>query len=93
MTVDDDAPFSPNWVSPPGDSIAMRLEEIGTTYADWHAATGLTLVETLRLIRGFTAITAELAAALAAVLGSTPGFWMQREMGYQAELVRLGLKR
>lgn len=79
-------PFAPDWVSPPGDTIADVLEERGWT-PDYLASRLDCTPEHVRLlIDGKESITQDTAERLALTLGGTPGFWLRREVGYRERI-------
>lgn len=82
------APFQPDWVSPPGDTISDALAEQDLTQAEFAARTGFTRKHVNDLVRGRATITAETAIKLAAVLGGTSEFWLAREAQYRSALAR-----
>ena len=83
--------FRPDWVSPPGDTILSILEERRITRDKFAKAMGLNRFNADNLIDSNIEITADLAELLSKVLGSTPKFWMKREIKYRSELKRLGI--
>jgi HTH-type transcriptional regulator/antitoxin HigA len=85
---DLDAPFAPDWVSPPGDTIADVLEERGWTQAELARRLGYTEKHVSQLINGKAAITEDTASRLECVLGSTAGFWLRKEATYRERLER-----
>lgn len=85
---DLDAPFAPDWVSPPGDTIADVLEERGWTQAELARRLGYTEKHVSQLINGKAAITEDTASRLERVLGSTAGFWLRKETKYRERLER-----
>jgi HTH-type transcriptional regulator/antitoxin HigA len=85
---DLDAPFAPDWVSPPGDTIADVLEERGWTQAELARRLGYTEKHVSQLINGKAAITEDTASRLERVLGSTAGFWLRKEATYRERLER-----
>ncbi|MGO8896801.1 MAG: ImmA/IrrE family metallo-endopeptidase [Isosphaeraceae bacterium] len=85
----DNAAFTPDWVSPPGDTIAAILAIRGITERDFALSISRSLSEVEALIRGRAPITSEVARKLAAVLGSTADFWSRREASYRQGLERL----
>ncbi|WP_333839568.1 HigA family addiction module antitoxin [Pelomicrobium sp.] len=85
---DLDAPFAPDWVSPPGDTIADVLEERGWTQAEFARRLGYTEKHVSQLINGKAAITEDTASRLERVLGSTAGFWLRKEATYRERLER-----
>lgn len=80
--------FTPDWVSPPGETIADVLRERGLSQTDLAARSGFTRKHVNDLVRGRAAITSATALKLEAVLGSTAGFWLTRESRYREALAR-----
>lgn len=83
------AAFSPDWVSPPGDTILDFLEERGWTQAELAKRTGYSAKHVSLLINGKAPITEETAVKLERVIGSTTHFWLTREIQYREVLVRV----
>jgi HTH-type transcriptional regulator/antitoxin HigA len=81
-------PFTPDWVSPPGDTIADVLEERDWTQAELAERLGYTTKHISLLINGKAPINEETAMKLERVLGSTAAFWLKREAQYRAALAR-----
>jgi len=82
-------PFTPDWISPPGDTIADLLEERDWTQAQLADRLGYTTKHVSQLINGKAPITEETAIKLERVLGSTAGFWLNREAQYRAQLAKI----
>jgi HTH-type transcriptional regulator/antitoxin HigA len=82
----DDAPFNPDWVSPPGDTIQDLLEEKGWTQAEFSRRLGYTEKHVSLLINGKVPLTEEGAVRLQNVLGGSLGFWLAREAQYREHL-------
>jgi len=82
----DRQPFSPNWISPPGDTIEDLLDERGWTQAELAKRVNYTKKHINELVRGHKPITPEAAERLSLVLGSTTDFWLVREAQYRAAL-------
>ena len=82
-------PFTPDWVSPPGDTIADLLEERDWTQADLAKRLGYTTKYISQLIDGKASINQETAIKLEQVLGSTAVFWLNLEAQYRAGLERI----
>lgn len=78
----------PDWISPPGDTIEDLLEERGWTRVEFAQRTAFTPKHINELLKGRAPISADTAAKLARVLGSTPEFWLVREARYRAALER-----
>ena len=81
--------FTPDWVSPPGDTIADLLEERDWTQAQLAERLGYTTKHISLLINGKAPINEETAIKLERVLGSTAAFWLKREAQYRAGLARI----
>ncbi len=88
---DLDAPFEPDWVSPPGDTIRDLMEEYGWSETELAARLRYSVQHVRRLLDGEAVITKNAAVRLARVLGSTSRFWLAREALYREDLVRLGM--
>lgn len=84
--------FTPDWVSPPGDTIADLLEERNWTQAHLAQLLGYTTEHISLLINGKAPIHEETALKLEKVLGSTAAFWLSREAQYQVNLARMRRK-
>jgi HTH-type transcriptional regulator / antitoxin HigA len=80
--------FDPEWVSPPGETIDDLLEEKGWTQAELALRIGYTKKHVNELVAGRAAITPETALRLESTLGSTAGFWLNREAQYREALLR-----
>lgn len=76
------APFNPNWSSPPGDTIFDILQERGISQAELGHALHLGLRQIRDLIDGNLRITLGMANLLSSFLGSSPEFWMMRDYQY-----------
>ena len=81
--------FTPDWVSPPGDTIADLLEERDWTQAELAERLGYTTKHIRLLIDGKAPINVETALKLERVLGSTAAFWLRYEAQYRAALARI----
>ncbi|MGL5032385.1 MAG: HigA family addiction module antitoxin [Microcystaceae cyanobacterium] len=79
--------FSPQWTSPPGDTIKDIIEERNWTVAQLSEALGYSPQFVNQLLNGQAAIAKETALNLARVLGSTPEFWLNREAQYRLQIV------
>ena len=85
-------PFTPDWASPPGDTIIDALEELDWTRSQLAEHLGYTEKYVHQLISAQVPITEESAQKLSQIIGSTPEFWLRREAQYQAQLVYLQKK-
>ncbi|MGH8583514.1 MAG: HigA family addiction module antitoxin, partial [Gammaproteobacteria bacterium] len=73
---DSGTPFRPDWVSPPGDTIADLLEERDWSQVELAGRLGYTTKHVSQLINGKAAITEDTALRLERVLGGGAGFWL-----------------
>ncbi|MGB3217701.1 MAG: HigA family addiction module antitoxin [Anaerolineae bacterium] len=80
--------FEPDWLSPPGDTIADVLEERGWSRVEFAQRIGYTPKHVNQLLRGKAPISEDTALRLERVLGSTARFWLQRETEYREALAR-----
>jgi HTH-type transcriptional regulator / antitoxin HigA len=81
--------FTPEWVSPPGDTITDAIAERDWTQAQLAERLGYTEKHVSLLINAKVPITEESAQKLSRVIGSTPEFWLRREAQYRAQLVQI----
>lgn len=72
-------PFSPDWVSPPGDTILDLLEEREWTQNQLADRLGYSAKHVNQLIKGKVSLTEDAAIRLQTVLGASVGFWLKRE--------------
>lgn len=91
-TEEEDGGFEPDWVSPPGDTIADIMSEQGLKLDVLAGSVGLSVVDMSRLVAGNLKITPGLAQALSVAIGSTPDFWLNREMSFRQAVARLGVR-
>jgi Zn-dependent peptidase ImmA (M78 family)/plasmid maintenance system antidote protein VapI len=78
--------FNPDWLSPPGDTIADILKEQRVSPDELARRIGRTRGYAMDLIHGSAAIDEEAANLLSAALGASQAFWMHRETQYRAAL-------
>lgn len=86
---EQDLSFTPEWVSPPGDTIMDAIEERDWTQSQLAERLGYTEKHVSLLINAKVPITEESAQKLSRVIGSTPEFWLRREAQYRAQLVQI----
>lgn len=82
------ATFQPDWISPPGDTIADLLDEKGWSQAEFAQRCGYTTKHASLLINGKASITEDTALKLERVLGSSARFWLVREAQYRETVAR-----
>lgn len=81
--------FTPDWYSPPGDTIADILHERGLSAEQFADQMGYRTARANNLLDGEEEITAETARKLEVVLGAPARFWMIRELQYREDVSRL----
>ena len=84
--IETTAQFEPDWVSPPGDTIADILEERGRRQDEFAERVGYTPRHASLLINGKAPITEDTAVRLERVLGGTVSFWLSREAKYRESI-------
>ena len=86
---DREQTFSPDWASPPGDTIVDLMEEKNWTRAELARRLGFSARHLNQLIKGNIPLTQDSALRLERVLGSTAKFWLNREAIYRERLAAL----
>jgi HTH-type transcriptional regulator/antitoxin HigA len=81
-------PFEPDWISPPGETLADLLEERGWSQTELATRTDYTEKHISLLINGKASITEDTALKLERVVGSSAHFWLSREALYREFLAR-----
>lgn len=81
--------FEPDWVAPPGNTIARMLTLKEIEDSDLADELGMNDREFSQFLTGELRITPSVAVVLADCLGSTPAFWIKRDQAYVAEIKRL----
>ena len=85
--------FTPNWVSPPGDTITEILREKKISITDFANRTGLTERQAKNLLSGGKKVTPQIAEQLQNSVGSTSNFWLKRESLFRERLSVLQSRR
>ena len=80
--------YTPDYVSPPGETLQEILEEQGMTQAELAERTGRPKKTINEIINGKAAITPETALQLERVLNIPASFWNNREQQYREALAR-----
>src|SRR4051795_9700996 len=88
MAVMSDQSFRPNYISPPGETIADLLDEREMTQTELSKRLGVTLKHVNQVVNGGASISADLALGLEKVFRVPAHFWLNRESLYQADLAR-----
>jgi HTH-type transcriptional regulator / antitoxin HigA len=83
--------FQPDWISPPGETIADILRRKRMPLTDFAKKVELQDDAAKALIGGSIAIDENLAARLEAALGPSAAFWMAREVQFRSDSERLPL--
>jgi HTH-type transcriptional regulator/antitoxin HigA len=81
--------FQPDWVSPPGETVAEILALRGLSLAEFSRQIGTPVGRARQLTQGTTEIDQALADRLEAVLGPSALFWIKREQQYRNDLARI----
>ncbi|MBU6351139.1 MAG: HigA family addiction module antidote protein [Chloroflexi bacterium] len=80
--------YTPDWVSPPGETLLETLEALGMSQTDLANRMGRPQKTINEIIKGKAAITPETALQLEKVLNVPARFWLNREQQYRESLVR-----
>lgn len=72
----------------PGEGIKDDIEALGFTTAEVAEALGVSRQQLHRVLAGTSAISAEMAVRLEAVIGSTADHWLQLQANYDLAQVR-----
>ena len=89
IMTDLNAPFAPDWVSPPGETLLDLLEERNWTQAELAQRLGYTEKHVSQLLNGKVPLSMDAALRLARVVGSTADFWLALETNYQKHKAQL----
>ncbi|MBF0179127.1 MAG: HigA family addiction module antidote protein [Magnetococcales bacterium] len=80
--------FAPNRVSPPGDTMQDMLDELGWTLEEFARRLDHPPEHVSQLLNGKVSLTVEIAMRLSTVLGSSVGFWLNREANFRERIAR-----
>lgn len=89
MTKHDIDEFSPDYIPPPGVTIADLLEDLEMTQTELANRLGVSLKHLNQVVKGNASISAELALGLERVFSVAANFWLSREAIYRAHQARL----
>lgn len=78
--------FSPDWVSPPGETIHDLLAERSWTQKEFAERMDVTQKHVGDLVGGRASISADMAERLERTLGAPATFWLNREARYRQAL-------
>ncbi len=82
--------YQPDYVSPPGDTLAEVLESLNMTQVDLADRAGRPLKTINEIIKGKSALTPETALQFEKVLNIKASFWNNREKHYRTFLAAQG---
>lgn len=82
--------YTPDYVSPPGETLLETLETIGMSQADLAERTGKAIKTINEIVQGKAPITPETALQFERVLGVPARFWNNREQRYREFLAQAG---
>ncbi len=80
--------YSPDFITPPGETLQETLESLGMTQVELAERTGRPIKTISEIINAKTAITTETALQLEKVLGVPARFWINLERNYREFLAR-----
>lgn len=80
--------YTPDWVSPPGETLLETIEALGMSQTDLANRMGRPQKTINEIIKGKAAITPETALQLEKVLNVPARFWLNREQQYRESLAR-----
>lgn len=80
--------YQPDFVTPPGESLAETLEVIGMSQSELARRIGRPVKTINEIVHGKTSITPETALQLERAVGVSNRFWLNRESDYRASLAR-----
>jgi HTH-type transcriptional regulator / antitoxin HigA len=85
--------YSPDVVSPTGDTIKETLEALGMSQTDLAERTGRSKMMIHEIVKGKAPITPQIAIDLERVLGVPVSFWNNRERNYHRYLSKVEEER
>jgi addiction module HigA family antidote len=88
MTNTTENTYTPDWVSPPGETLSDILKERKITRTEFASRMGLPKKTINQLIKGKAEITVRTAYKIELALGAPSArFWIERERLYQESLI------
>lgn len=81
--------YTPDYVSPPGETLAETLQSIGMSQAELAVRIGRAKKTVNEIVKGKAPITPRIALELESVLGVPAGFWNSREAIFREHLARV----
>lgn len=83
-----DSQYRPDYVVPPGATIAETIEAFGISQAELADRLGMSLPTVNKIIKGKAPISPETALGLERVIGISAGFWNRYEASYREFLAK-----
>jgi HTH-type transcriptional regulator/antitoxin HigA len=80
--------YNPDYISPPGETLAELLESRGMSQVELAARTGRPKQHINEIVAGKASITQDMAIQLERALGAPASFWNAREARYREHLAR-----
>jgi len=80
--------YQPDFVSPPGETLAETLEFIGMSQSELARRIGRPIKTINEIVNGKTSITPETALQLERAVGVSNRFWLNRESDYRASVAK-----
>lgn len=80
--------FYPSITIVPGEIILDHMEANSMNQKELALQLGLSKEHLNKIIKGYKAITIDIAMALESVLGMSSNFWLNLEINYQENLIR-----
>lgn len=80
--------YTPDWVSPPGETLLETIESLGITQKELADRMGRPKKTVNEIVKGKAIITSETALQLEKVLNVPARFWLNRELQYRESLAR-----
>lgn len=81
--------YTPDYVSPPGDTILEKIQELGMSQVELARRTGRPTKTINEIIQGKASITPQTAMQLERVLSIPASFWNTRERQYRLHLAQV----
>ncbi|RIT40453.1 ImmA/IrrE family metallo-endopeptidase [Mycobacteroides abscessus] len=79
----------PDYAVPPGESLRIRLEELGMSQAELARRTGLTTKHVNQVMQGIASLSADVAQKLEYATGTPSHWWLRLEADYRSATVRI----
>ncbi|MFY0641709.1 MAG: ImmA/IrrE family metallo-endopeptidase [Bermanella sp.] len=81
--------FSPDWVSPPGDSISQLMKRKNKNVNTLSSVTGFSEEKINSILSGKEKINIKFAQSISKELGGSVEFWLKREKDYRENNIRI----